>query len=59
VKASDVAITPTCAECGLQLPADPRRWRVHRIEEPGGDETPELGFWCEDCAGREFGAAAR
>jgi hypothetical protein len=44
-----------CAECGcvsgLQWPG----WRAYRMDDPARAETPELAFFCPECAEREFG----
>jgi hypothetical protein len=57
VSAKQVALIPTCAECGARrLPADEDRWRAYL----GGDDLDEPGeivFYCPECAQREFGDA--
>ena len=49
-----VGLIPRCAECeAAWLPTDEERWRAYL----GGDEleeTPEVVFYCPDCASREF-----
>ena len=30
-------------------------WRGYRIEDPEEGDLPEIGFFCPDCAFREFG----
>lgn len=50
---ADVALTPTCEECGeVWLSADDRRWQAHRIDIES--DEPAVAFWC---AAREFGDA--
>jgi hypothetical protein len=52
VNAESVALIPECAECDSRwLPADEGRWSAYLID----DESPELAFYCPDCAEREFG----
>jgi hypothetical protein len=54
VSAEQVVPIPRCAECeAVWLPADEDRWRAYL----GGDEldkSPEVVFYCPDCAEREF-----
>ena len=33
-------------------------WRAYRIDDPEDGDTPEIGFFCPDCADREFGPLA-
>jgi len=44
-----------CVECGRR--SDPlwTGWRGYRTDDPETDSKPELGFYCPDCAAREFG----
>jgi hypothetical protein len=59
MRAADVALTPTCEECGdVWLPADDRRWQAHRIDIEF-DYEPAIAFSCDECAEREFGDARR
>ncbi len=30
-------------------------WRGYRIDDPEDGDLPEIGFFCPDCAYREFG----
>jgi hypothetical protein len=47
-----VALTPKCAECeAVWLPADEARGQAW----PTDDESPEVVFYCPECAEREFG----
>ena len=56
LSAERVAQILRCAECGrVWLPSDGDRWRALRIDDPTTGEPPELGFFCPDCAEREFG----
>jgi hypothetical protein len=54
MRADQVALVPSCVECGERwLPGDPTRWRAYH----GGDnldEPAELFFYCSECAEREF-----
>jgi hypothetical protein len=53
VSAEQVALIPECAECERPwMPADAERWKAYLTD----DEPPELAFFCEECAEREFGA---
>jgi ribosomal protein S27AE len=50
--AERIALIPRCAECGAHwLAADEERWRAYL----GGDEPPEVVFYCPRCSEREFG----
>lgn len=41
MNSQDVAIVPTCAECGERwLPSDPERWRAVFLDE-GPDDRPD------------------
>jgi hypothetical protein len=52
MSAEKVALTPQCVECGaVWLPGDGDRWQAWLTD----DEPPELGFFCPECAEREFG----
>jgi len=43
-----------CAECGK--PIEDGQAHVERADDPRDDDaTPELAFYCESCAEREFG----
>jgi hypothetical protein len=45
-----VALVPECVECGAcWLPGDERRCQLHFAD------IDELGWFCPDCAEREFG----
>ena len=41
-----------CAECGREVDGAPH---VERADDPWDDATPELAWFCETCAEREFG----
>ena len=58
MKASEVAMTPACQECGdVWLPADDRRWRACRSDDPTDEnDPPAIAFDCPACAAQEFGA---
>ena len=48
-------MTLTCVECGRRLEAG--EWRAYHVDVPQeGDETPQLAFYCAECAEREFGS---
>jgi hypothetical protein len=44
-----------CEECGRLTGSDTRGWRGYRLEDPEGDESPGIAFYCPACAEREFG----
>jgi hypothetical protein len=44
-----------CEECGDQATAGAWGWRGYRIDDPEDGDPPEIGFFCPDCAYREFG----
>ncbi len=44
-----------CVECGRRSDALWTGWRGYRVDDPETDARPELGFYCPDCAAREFG----
>jgi len=53
-----VALVPECTECGAQwLPGDLGRWHAYLGVDEDLDESAEVGFYCPDCAEREFGGA--
>jgi hypothetical protein len=55
MKASEVAMTPSCEECGrVWLAADADRRRAHRADNPWDGDRPQLVFY-PACAFREFG----
>ena len=33
-------------------------WRGYRIDDPDDGDIPGVGFFCPDCAEREFGSLA-
>jgi RNase P subunit RPR2 len=50
----EVALTPTCAECGdVWLPADRDRWRLHL------DVDDELVWLCAECMSVSSAASDR
>jgi hypothetical protein len=54
VSAESVALIPERVECGRpSLPANDKRWRAYRADEPD-EEEPLLMFFCPRCAEREF-----
>jgi hypothetical protein len=54
VNSEQVALIPRCAECEARwLPADKERWRAY-LGSDDLDEPPEVAFYCEACAEREF-----
>jgi hypothetical protein len=48
--------TPTvfCIECGRPSSDNWHGWRAYRVEDLDTGERPEVGFYCPDCATREF-----
>jgi hypothetical protein len=44
-----------CEECGAPATGDAWGWRGYRIDDPEDGDLPEIGFFCPDCAYREFG----
>jgi hypothetical protein len=47
------AVLLTCVECGREI--DVADWPVMRVDVVGeGDETPQLAFYCRECAEREL-----
>jgi hypothetical protein len=44
-----------CVECGCLSDELWTAWRAYRVDDPEVDAIPELGLFCPDCAGREFG----
>jgi hypothetical protein len=44
-----------CEECGVEATAGAWGWRGYRIDDPEDGDLPEIGFFCPDCALREFG----
>ena len=48
-----------CEECGTHAIGDAWGWRGYRIDDPEDGDPPEIGFFCPDCAYREFGPLAR
>jgi hypothetical protein len=44
-----------CEECGAPATGDAYGWRGYRIDDPEDGDLPEIGFFCPDCAYREFG----
>jgi hypothetical protein len=47
-----------CEECGGEATAGAWGWRGYRIDDPEEGDVPEIGFFCPDCAEREFGPPA-
>ncbi len=47
-----------CEECGAEATPGAWGWRGYRIDDPEEGDTPEIGFFCPDCAEREFGPRA-
>lgn len=35
-----------------------RGWKAYRVDNPDESESPELAFYCPDCAARELGKPA-
>lgn len=48
-----------CAECPRLSTATARGWKAYRTDDPETDETPELAFYCPQCAELEFGGWSR
>jgi hypothetical protein len=48
-----------CEECGVAAPSDARGWMGFRMYDPDEDEHPAIGFFCPECAWREFGEGLR
>lgn len=48
--------TVQCTECRCESDLRWRGWRAYRIEDPEGDEPPEIAFYCPECS-RHLGAA--
>jgi hypothetical protein len=46
-----------CAECPRVSSAFATGWKAYRVDDPQDDGPPGLGFYCPDCARREFGLA--
>ena len=44
-----------CEECGTHSSGDAYGWRGYRIDDPEDGDLPEIGFFCPECAYREFG----
>jgi len=44
-----------CEECGVQATGAAWEWRGYRIDDPEDGDPPEIGFFCPECAYREFG----
>ncbi len=44
-----------CVQCGRISDPFWSGWFAYRVDDPETDSVPELGFFCPDCAGREFG----
>ena len=53
--ASRLVGTVTCVECGCTSGYRWRGWQAHRVDDPEGEQLPELGFYCPVCALHEFG----
>lgn len=49
----------TCVECGRVSDHRWRGWLADRVDDPEADEEPKLGFYCPECAEREFGRPRR
>jgi hypothetical protein len=47
-----------CEECGKEAPPDARGWRAVRTDTEDDADSP-VGFYCPDCAEREFGTARK
>ena len=59
MRVEDVALIPTCAECGERwLPADDSRWRLYLGVDEDLEEQPELVWICPACGDFEFGRNA-
>jgi hypothetical protein len=44
-----------CVECPRVSSASARGWKAYRVDDPEEDTPPQLGFYCPNCARREFG----
>lgn len=57
-RTSDAAVGnhAICVECGRRSDVLWTGWRGYRVDDPETDSRPELGFYCPDCAAREFGS---
>jgi hypothetical protein len=49
----------TCTVCRRVSDHFWRGWLAYRVDDPDSDDGPELGFYCPDCAEREFGRTRR
>ena len=47
-----------CAECGCSSEDRWVGWRACRVDDLSRRESPELVFFCPECAEREFGFGA-
>jgi Zn finger protein HypA/HybF involved in hydrogenase expression len=55
--AENVVLTPECVECHrVWQPSDRERWEAY-LAYLSDDESPELAFYCPECAEREFGGS--
>jgi hypothetical protein len=44
-----------CTECRTVHTGNAEGWRGYRADIPYEDELPRIGFYCADCAAKEFG----
>jgi hypothetical protein len=44
-----------CTECPRISSASAKGWKAYRVDGPEDDQERVLGFYCPECAEREFG----
>jgi len=44
-----------CEECGCTSDEHWTAWRAYRVDDPETGDAPEIGLFCPECSGREFG----
>jgi hypothetical protein len=54
-RAAEVSGRLRCAECGTFSDFAARGWIAIRAGEADVEDTPEVFFFCPECAEREFG----
>jgi hypothetical protein len=48
-----------CVACGGSSGLNWRGWLAYRVEDPQGEDPPELGFYCPACAAKDLGRPPR
>ena len=50
------AVELRCIECNSFASSSALGWRAYVVEDPEGDDDPEVAIYCPTCAQEQFGS---